>query len=1106
MSSSSALSEDAETLEEGGRSVAELLGSAKWYLAATLAERVASWRRAGCPRHPIDHAAASQRLERWKTQSAFTKHPGLWDERLAAAGLSEDELLYLLGETAEDVRAHGVPRGSSEFLGDCDRGTPRNTEEHRGTLEPPAWLPVLEAAYGDGGRTPEFAWGPSADLERCRFMPLIEPLIHEYHARLEQEARELRFPPEIARALTSHLPDHFAAMLNRTSLVEMHVLKLEEQLEGETPEARFQDFLGKLRDKRYALEVLERYPVLARQIVLRLEHWLEACVELLRRLASDTAEIAEQCNGGRPLGTVVDVYGALSDFHRGGRSVFILVFDSGFQVVYKPKPLGLEVAFQQLLGWIDERGFEPPFRQAAVIDRGDYGWMEMLYTAACEDDAALRRFLERQGGYLALLYVLDGTDFHHENLLAAGEHPMLIDLETLFQPWLNVPDLQDVANAPGAPLRATVLRANLLPERSSWGNKDVAGIDISGLTAQEGQFTPRPMLAATDGGRDTMRMELQRIQIPAGESRARVVGRELAVTEFAEPLEAGFRRLYALLAANADAFIERLDTFAGREMRLLFRNTMQYGTVQLESFHPHALGNALERDRLFDSLWLFHPRRPFLAHVAEWERADLHNGDIPLFVTDANSRDARHWRGERLTGFFADSGIERAARKVRELSPADCERQVAIIRDSFEALRITEHPAGRPSYELVPRATRPQAEELLALACQAADRLVERSFANAREAHWLTLDYRDPNGWQVVPAIPDMYRGLPGIAFFLGYLGAATGEARYTAVARKALFAQKQQIATDPQAVSGVGAFNGWGGIIYTLAHLGRLWNDDALLDEAESYARRLPELIAQDEMLDLIAGSAGAICSLAALKRGVGSDATLMACGERLLAKAEPQQRGLGWRMPLAGDRALAGISHGAAGIALALLRLYGRTGDERFRAAAIGGMEFERSLFSEAEQNWPDLRAGAAEGIDGGDGHHYMLGWCHGAPGIGLARIAGLQWVDDAEVRREIDDAVRSTLADGFGENHSLCHGDLGNLELLFAAARLNGDAELEERAWRIAGGIADNIRNGGWLFGLPGSIETPGLMTGLAGIGYGLARLARPDIFPNLLTLDS
>ena len=40
----------------------------------------------------------------------------------------------------------------------------------------------------------------------------------------------------------------------------------------------------------------------------------------------------------------------------------------------------------------------------------------------------MKRFYERQGGYLALLYMLQATDFHHENLIAAGEHPVLLDL------------------------------------------------------------------------------------------------------------------------------------------------------------------------------------------------------------------------------------------------------------------------------------------------------------------------------------------------------------------------------------------------------------------------------------------------------------------------------------------------------------------------------------------------------------------------------------------------------------------------------------------------------------------------------------------------------
>ncbi|HEX6087559.1 MAG TPA: type 2 lanthipeptide synthetase LanM family protein [Thermoanaerobaculia bacterium] len=1072
-----------QVLEER-KTAAELLGSPRWYLAATLAERLASRRRRGVV-SAADRPAAANRLARWKSQSAFAKNPGLWEKRLASSGVTEEELLQLLGETAEEVRAYS---------------------------DPPAWVDVIAAQYGHGGRTSPFAWPERTDLDRCPFLAFVEPLVQHYCAKLEDVERGCSLPTplegraeahstSVARMLAAHLPDHFAPMLNRTLLVEMHALKLEERLRGETPEARFADFVEQLRDRTYALEILELYPVLARQLVQRMELWYESSAELLQRLAAD-AELF------RDHGRVTDVYGALSDFHRGGRSVLIVVFESGYRIVYKPKPLAIEAAFQRLLGRVD---FEPAFRQVEVVDRGDYGWMEYVHPEACADDAALQRFLERQGGYLALLYVLDGTDFHHENLIAAGEHPMLIDLETLFQPTLNIPDLHDPASAPGAPLRSTVLRVNLLPERW-WGSGATAGVDLSGLTASDGQVTPRALPAVADAGRDTMRIEHRQLAIPAGENRVRVEGREVRAAEFVAPLERGFRRMYAWLMEHRDAFSAELDAFAGAEMRLLFRNTMHYGTVWLESFHPHALGNALDRDRLFDGLWAVQPRRPFLATLNACEADDLHGGDIPLFVTDPASADVLHWKGTRFAGFFGESGLARSRRKLDALSRSDCEAQVAVIRDAFDALRISVPGIRRPSYELTPSA-RPAGDALLALARQAGDRIVERAFTDEREAHWLTLDYRDPNGWQLVPAGPDFYLGLTGVAFFLAHLGAAVDRGlkpaphRYTEIARKAIFAQRRQLEADPTVIKEAGAFNGWGGIVYTLAHLGRLWNDDALLDEAEQYARRMD--VERDQMLDVIVGSAGAICSLAALaevRPSAWLEERMRACGERLLAAAVPQSRGLGWPMPMAGNRALAGLSHGAAGIALALLRLYGRTGDVRFRDAALQGIEYERSLFDAAEENWPDLRVDP-NGVDAGEeGEHFMLAWCHGAPGIGLARIAGLPWLDDAEVRREIDVAVRSTLADGFGENHSLCHGDLGNLELLFAAARVRGDAALEERAWSIAGGIADSIRERGWVFGLPGSIETPGLMAGLAGIGYGLGRLARPDLFPDLLTLDS
>ncbi len=99
----------------------------------------------------------------------------------------------------------------------------------------------------------------------------------------------------------------------------------------------------------------------------------------------------------------------------------------------------------------------------------------------------------------------------------------------------------------------------------------------------------------------------------------------------------------------------------------------------------------------------------------------------------------------------------------------------------------------------------------------------------------------------------------------------------------------------------------------------------------------------------------------------------------------------------------------------------------------------------------------------------------------------------------------ALRTTLAQGFGGNHSLCHGDLGNLELLLQASQVLPDPQWKAQTERIASAILESIDQHGWLCGVPLGVETPGLMTGLAGIGYGLLRLAEPERVPSVLTLE-
>ena len=362
----------------------------------------------------------------------------------------------------------------------------------------------------------------------------------------------------------------------------------------------------------------------------------------------------------------------------------------------------------------------------------------------------------------------------------------------------------------------------------------------------------------------------------------------------------------------------------------------------------------------------------------------------------------------------------------------------------------------------------------------------------------------------MVPSGISLYDGLPGLALFLAYLGDITGEEGHTELARAAFTNLKEQLQTEPSPVTGIGGFDGWGGLIYAYIHLGVLWQEPELLEKASSFVDNLNKLVEKDTSFDIIAGAAGAIGALLSLYRIKPSTDILTAakqCGDHLIRNAQKMASGLGWQTLDDDSKPLTGFSHGAAGIAWALLELAAVSGEKRFRDTALEAIEYERSLFSPEMGNWPDLRDPAMFGKVAQEGvENYSMLWCHGAPGIGLGRLRTLSQLDDKKIRAEIDAALKTTLEHGFGGSHCLCHGDLGNIELFVQAAEILQEAEWQQQVERLSALILASIEQHGWQSGVPLGVETPGLMTGLAGIGYGLLRLAQPKRVPCVLILES
>jgi type 2 lantibiotic biosynthesis protein LanM len=1080
---------------------------AEWYRALSLTER----HMAPEPVSPVPSAGSDARAEKargrvraWHDQAPFGVG-SLFAERLALDALSERELLALVAEPAESLRAR--------------------------TTEVPDWLADLRQAFArrdSAERLAPLVREVDIDHPLAGCLPALAPLLQRGLNILETTVQALRrqgtpLPVSsdlIPKAFLANIAPTILFQISKPFVLELQIARLQGHLRGETPQARFEHFVYRLSSDRLIVPFLAKYPVLARQLVVTIEQWAVYLGEFLTHLGTDWEAIRATFADDDP-GQLVGVDAGLGDRHRGGRSVLLLRFGSGLRLLYKPKPLAADKHFQEMVSWLNDLGAEPALRPLRLLDQGDYGWSEFVAAAPCAGEEQVRRFYQRQGSYLALLYVLDATDLHNENLVAAGEHPMLVDLEALFHPPVHGAD-PVMASMAARALDRSVWQVGLLPHRI-WSDGESLGVDMSGLGGQSGQMNPHRLLSWERPGTDEMRLGRKRAELPVSQNMPRLHEDDVDVVDYRDAIVTGFTSTYRLLCRHRDGLLaEQLPRFANDEIRAFARPTNVYGLLWYESFHPDLLRDALDRDRFFDRLWIDAAQHPYLARVISAEQHDLWRGDIPVFTTSPGRRDIVTSEGEPIADFFDTPSIELVRRRTEQLGEDDLAKQTWIIEASLATLLMARDLTAGSAIEVPARAGSADREQLLMLASAVGKRLDELALQNETGASWLGVGPLDESAWALVPSGTDLYSGTPGIALFLAYLGAVSGDPAPTLLARRAVGSLRAQVRAPlaaPQDDDGasfptVGAFVGLPSVIYLLTHLSVLWDDPDLLDEATDLVGRLPPLIERDTYLDVLQGSAGCILALLSLDDVRPSNAILEAairCGDRLLATAQRMPSGTAWTA-LKGEPPLGGLSHGTAGIALALLRLSASSGDDRFRRSALSALEFDRSLFVPAAKNWTDLRVSLPRKRASGRGGEltaepspaFVVAWCHGAPGIGLARLGALGQLDDACIRDEIDVALSTTKQYGFAMNHSLCHGALGNIELLLTAAQLNGRPEDHEELERATASVVASIESNGFLTGVPLCVETPGLMTGLAGIGYELLRLAEPGMVPAVLLL--
>ena len=804
-------------------------------------------------------------------------------------------------------------------------------------------------------------------------------------------------------------------------------------------------------------------------------------------------------------------------------------------VVYKPKDLRLDVAWHDLIERLNRRRSSGHTEGGAAQLRGDgYGWTEFIDHTGCADAAGCARFFRRAGAWLALLHAFAATDMHQENMIAAGEHPVPIDLETILQPSAEEHKAQEAEgeafDAAMDIVANSVMTVGLLPAYGRSVDNNVFA--MGGMTADwnsKNGHSNGTTSTPTPCGRRKPRSQARphrtcRMSMAVTPSSA-------IISRFRRGLR-GLRKISAALQTAPQSRRALFDGFAGVPVRKVIRPTRFY----------YMLLQRLKDHRTMDDGAIWSAQADFIARLAEWdkdadplwplqraERSALLALNVPHFVSPSDGDEITRCGRHCASAPRRRRGLERARARVQNFDEQEIAWQIEVIRentkqtDAGSRTGVAGHrrKSGAESAAKMFCTRTLRSHQRPKFSVTEADRIAAElsrlAIRRGPGAAWIGLDWLgDSEVFQLVCLGPDLYNGVTGIAVFLAAHAAVTGCKPSGELALAGLSHLRKNLKSRNAARMarslGIGGATGLGSVVYAFAVMAKCLHGDRLArgcacGGATIHRRAYCRGQAVGRHGRQRRGDTGAASPLSRqLNPPTCSRARRNAVNTCWAnAGSDPRAGAAGSAKALARKR-LNGMSHGAAGFAYALAALAAATGREEFAQAAAECMAFENSSYDAARHNWPDLR--------GGGEPLWACQWCHGAPGIGLARMAmakrggtdarpaAVTPVDARALAMDIGNALAGVEQTSPLQVDTLCCGTLGGIEFFCEAADALERGDLRDLAARRLMAVLERAAATGDYRWNSGKRQfNLGLFRGLAGVGYTLLRQIDASL-PNII----
>lgn len=806
--------------------------------------------------------------------------------------------------------------------------------------------------------------------------------------RIGEVAENLKNIKVEERVFDAFVEGHTAEMFNvfgKLTALRLAIYKEHHKFRARNEKKQFIEFLkNSFGKKEDFISFYESYPVAARVATVRTLFMIKNYSDILERLDKDYKEV-EKLLGSKKL-VLTDIILSSGDSHAQGNSVSILKFGDR-KLVYKPKDLKISQAFEEFVNWYTNSSDLLDIKIPKGIYKDGYAYNEFVERIYCKSEKEVERFYTRYGYLVAICYLLNINDLHLENIIAHGEHPVIIDMETLFQMPAQIKGESAFFDVVRRLETESVAASMLLPKQTNLGGKEainLSALDGKGVELSSDILAPKNI--------DSVDFHFENIKGHfAGGDNIPQYGKDkdVDVSRYNLVIVEAFERFMRFILEHRAEALKALEVFKGKKVRALLKSTERYASMIRYANHPNYNGNMKYRERLMMNIWAY-PYRD--KRIINSEIKDMLFNDIPIFFTYTDSRDVIDSRGCRYPDYYKISGYDVSRNKLLKLTEKEIELQKTImtlslgIVDTYLNKRVGKTGILREEKTF----------HYLEQARNIADKLMREAYVKGDECAFINLDCNKDEKWGLKSCEIDLYGGLSGIAVAYLELYRATEEEKYLD-----FYHMLMKSAIGQAKLAGVScAFTGRLSPIYPMIlekkYLNTVQDEDYLKDTIKALGKLKHEQMEKYEHHDYVSGLAGIIRLLRLVRENFPELENTEEVLDKYIELAEQRidkehEEG----------KSKAGMAHGISGM------MYGLVSGGKYDAKKV------KELLAY------EYRAGINPEKD--------YKWCWGYPGMIQARIA-MDRIDSSLVNkrhlRSLINRFETILNESVGSD-TLCHG---------------------------------------------------------------------------------